>query len=141
MKATAIRSARFSHTGQLSGPVLSWVDVFISKLSKLVITIAAGSLTNIYKETLSEGLKLQKDQSYFRAATQLPGELYVILLFAACGIICFRLHLTDLWEGLPGVVASHDYSPAAQRLALRLLFAAYVMKPQLNPFCPWAEDR
>lgn len=118
LKATAIQSARFSHTGQLSGPVLSWVDVFISKLCKLVITIAAGSFTNTYKETLSEGLKLQKDQSYFRAATQLP----------------------DHWEGLPGVVASHEYSPAAQRLALRLLFAAYVMKPQLNPFCPWVGD-
>lgn len=53
----------------------------------------------------------------------------------------FRLYFTDHWEGLPGVVASHDYSPAAQRLALRLLFAAYVMKPQLTSFCPWVGDR
>lgn len=48
---------------------------------------------------------------------------------------------SEKWQSMSNIIASNEASPAAQRLALRLLFAAYVIGPQLTARNPWIEAR
>jgi hypothetical protein len=52
------------------------------------------------------------------------------------GAIKFR---PDQWQSVAGVIASDHASPAAKRLALRLMFAVYIIGPQFNDYNPWRE--
>jgi hypothetical protein len=49
--------------------------------------------------------------------------------------------IPDKWDNLRDVLGSDDFSPAARRLALSLMFAAYVMETQLLHVQEWSEAR
>jgi hypothetical protein len=46
---------------------------------------------------------------------------------------------SEKWESMVNMIASNNTSPGVKRLALRLLFAAYVLGPQLTGRNTWIE--
>ena len=47
----------------------------------------------------------------------------------------------EKWQSMINIMASNNTSPATKRLALRLLFATYVMGPHLTGRIPWVDAR
>lgn len=104
----------------LHSTLVTWVDVLLASLSFATIAVAAATSEVQLDQGVSETIGLQKRHDSIRAATQLP----------------------DKWHKLALVVGSSNSSPAAKRIALCLLFAVYVIGPQLEATKsdPWAHD-
>lgn len=112
--------------------VISWVDILLAKLSTFALTVAAGFSCEILVHE-SKFMRSQREEDCVRASTQLPGVSHCRL---------FNTHteaLLERWQSLTDVMVSKTQSPAAIRLALRLLFAVYVMGPQLSGRQCWAD--
>ncbi|KAG6879742.1 hypothetical protein C0992_012345 [Termitomyces sp. T32_za158] len=97
--------------------VVCWVDLVLAKLATFIFLVAAGLVPHFSTLNDSNLLRSQREDDSVHAATQLP----------------------ERWESLIEVVGSDTASPAAIRLATRLLFAALVMAPQLNDEKQWAD--
>lgn len=99
-----------------SSSVICLLDVVLAKLGLLVLNVTGGFSPNLQAPFL-ESMRLHREEDAVRAAAQLP----------------------EKWQSMSNIIASNEASPAAQRLALRLLFAAYVIGPQLTARNPWIE--
>ncbi|KAF8912803.1 hypothetical protein CPB84DRAFT_1957224 [Gymnopilus junonius] len=96
---------------QFTLTVVTWVDEFLAKLSSLVCTVAAGTTLVTHSVPFhSDSIGLQKRNDAILAASQLP----------------------ETWNDVKRVLGSDNSSPAARRIALSLMFAIYVMRPQLT---------
>ncbi|KDR85134.1 hypothetical protein GALMADRAFT_324437 [Galerina marginata CBS 339.88] len=114
------RSAPLRIKAPKDSTVQTWVDVFLARLSLLVGPIAFGTIRIDYPGPIcQETIKLQKQDDAVHATSQLP----------------------ENWHDLKFVIGSHNFSPAAKRIALSLLFAVYVMGPQLTFFGSWQRPR
>ncbi|KAF5377507.1 hypothetical protein D9615_005280 [Tricholomella constricta] len=89
--------------------IVCWVDVVLAKLSMFILHVAGG-FSRHPLAPCSEFIQYQREEDCVKAATQMP----------------------EKWESVIDVIGSNKTSPAAIRLATRLVFAAYVMAPQLN---------
>ncbi|KAJ7169676.1 hypothetical protein C8R46DRAFT_1089624 [Mycena filopes] len=99
-----------------SGAVVCWVDGILSKLGDVTIAVASGVSLDVTLPLFAGSDSDLRAEDGLRAASQLPSD----------------------WHSVIEVVASERSSPAAKRLALRLLFSASVLGPFL---CPWRERR
>ncbi|KAG6901915.1 hypothetical protein C0995_006753 [Termitomyces sp. Mi166 len=99
--------------------VVCWVDVVLARLSTFILLVAQGLLPRLSRLDDSNLLRSQREDDSLHAATQLP----------------------ERWENITNVIGSSTASPAAIRLATRLLFAALIMAPQLNGEKQWADFR
>jgi hypothetical protein len=123
-KFSSIGARSYPHNKLSSATIISWVDVVLAKLGNFILSVASGLSHGLHNHT-SGYLQYQRDEDGIRAATQLPG----ISIFTYQAYLRLT-RFPEKWESLMGVVASNQASPAAKRLALRLLFAAYVMCPR-----------
>lgn len=74
--------------------------------------------------------------------TSMPPPNFQVPSFAPAPFYFIPIDLTsERWENLIDVVGSDTTSPAAIRIATRLLFAALIMSPQLNDEKQWADLR
>ncbi|KAF8622240.1 hypothetical protein AX15_007179 [Amanita polypyramis BW_CC] len=92
-----------------------WTDVVLAKLSLMSIALATGIYPDELGVPSSNSLICQQRHNYILAAMQLP----------------------ESWSSIFSVVTSHNSSPAAKRVALRLLYTVYVLGSQLNDYDPW----
>ncbi|PFH54608.1 hypothetical protein AMATHDRAFT_161 [Amanita thiersii Skay4041] len=84
------------------------VDAVLARISSLSILVACGSHDEDFGVSIHQ-------QHCLLAAAQLPGR----------------------WSSVICVITSHSSSPAAKRIALRLLYAAYVLGGHLIQYDPW----
>ncbi|TFY52613.1 hypothetical protein EVJ58_g9913 [Rhodofomes roseus] len=104
-------AAREVHVGMASSAVVCWVDVVFAKLGEAITTVAAGSPPSTDQSAdLHASMQKQFESHLLRAATQLPST----------------------WSALPTVLSAAHASPAACRLAMRLLYGIYVLRPYLQ---------
>ncbi|TFK76964.1 hypothetical protein BDN72DRAFT_890754 [Pluteus cervinus] len=96
-----------------------WVDVLLSKLGKFSLALAKGFIHDAEDQVIGPTIHLQRENDSIKAATQLP----------------------EYWTHFPSLLASGKLSRAAQRLSLRLIFAVYIMAPQLSGSSPWTENQ
>ncbi|KAG2077159.1 hypothetical protein BDR04DRAFT_650516 [Suillus decipiens] len=89
--------------------IISWVDGILAKLGDVVSCVASAMHDRYFEDELPEALRKRREEDNLRAAAQLP----------------------DRWDSVPSVLTSAKASPAAKRLALRLLVSRYVLQPQL----------
>ncbi|KAG2149856.1 hypothetical protein BD769DRAFT_1381585 [Suillus cothurnatus] len=89
--------------------IISWVDAVLAKLGDVVSCVASAMHDRYLDEELPEALRKRREEDNLRAAAQLP----------------------DRWDSVPSILTSEKASPAAKRLALRLLVSQYVLQPQL----------
>ncbi|CAK5277325.1 unnamed protein product [Mycena citricolor] len=92
--------------GVSSGPIVCWVDSFLSKISDALGMVATGLQITWY---FPGSLELREEEG-LRIASQIPLN----------------------WSDVPEILVSEQASPAAKRLALRLIFSSYVVGPQLR---------
>lgn len=121
-------AAQSASTTNSSTILVCWVDVVLAKLSLLSLNVASG-----LSPKLHGALTDYRERDCVQAATQLPG----ILFSYGFGI---QLNFSDNWQSVISVVGSSKTSPAAKRLALRLVYAAYVLGPQLRGEYPWGHS-
>lgn len=116
--------------------VVCWVDHVIAKLGDvtLVLLRSVSARAESVEDALHTILK-HRDESALHAASQLPREWFIMEIA--------RSHMcpTDSLEDTLTLVGSEHASPAAIRLALRLLYAVYVIGPQLGSGSPWTDNR
>ncbi|KAG1826091.1 uncharacterized protein BJ212DRAFT_1475431 [Suillus subaureus] len=89
--------------------IISWVDAVLARISDVVSCVASAMHDRYFDDELPEILRKRREEDNLRAATQLP----------------------DRWDSVPSILTSEKASPAAKRLALRLLVSRYVLQPQL----------
>ncbi|KAG1757425.1 hypothetical protein EDB19DRAFT_1900951 [Suillus lakei] len=89
--------------------IISWVDAVLAKLGDVVSRVASAMYDRYFDDNLPEALRKRREEDNLRAAAQLP----------------------DRWDSVPSILTSEKASPAAKRLALRLLISRYVLQPQL----------
>lgn len=89
--------------------IVCWVDVLLAKLSDAIV-MAAGDGTQLSDIQHSEEWYLQREDDNLRAASQLPSQ----------------------WDSIKRLLASRQVSPAARRLALRLIFGVCIILPSLG---------
>ncbi|KAG1848244.1 hypothetical protein F4604DRAFT_1935487 [Suillus subluteus] len=89
--------------------IISWVDAVLARLGDVVSCVASAMHDRYFDDELPEPLKERREEDNPRAAAQLP----------------------DRWDSVPSILTSEKASPAAKRLALRLLVLRYVLQPQL----------
>ncbi|KAG2368290.1 hypothetical protein BDR07DRAFT_1372319 [Suillus spraguei] len=89
--------------------IISWVDAVLAKLGDVVSCVASAMHDRCFDDELPEALRKRREEDNLRAAAQLP----------------------DRWDSVPSVLTSAKASPAAKRLALRLLVSRYILQPQL----------
>ncbi|KAG1867910.1 hypothetical protein DFJ58DRAFT_742852 [Suillus subalutaceus] len=89
--------------------IISWVDAVLARLGDVVSCVASAMHDRYFDDELPEALKKRREEDNLRAAAQLP----------------------DRWDSVPSILMSEKASPAAKRLALRLLVSRYVLQPQL----------
>jgi hypothetical protein len=112
--------------------VVCWLDVVLAKLGLFVLNVAGGFSPSLQAPFL-EYMRLHREEDAVRAAAQLPGICFLDAVIQF-GFICMS---SEKWQSMVNTIASNNASPATKRLALRLLFAAYVMGPQLSGRNPW----
>ncbi|KAG7099352.1 hypothetical protein E1B28_001208 [Marasmius oreades] len=95
--------------------VVCWVDNLLAKLSEITSLMAGGLVRSTQSETTF--LTRRREHDTLVAATQLP----------------------DDWSSVASVLDAPHSSPAARRLALRLLFAAFMVGPWLSGSDPWSD--
>lgn len=103
-------AARLIAPGTAPSVVVCWVDVILTKLSDATLVVVSGTHSDLSSTQAFNSLHKQQEDDAIRAATQLPRR----------------------WDAVPDLLASEHASPALARLALRLLFAAYTVHPQLT---------
>jgi hypothetical protein len=113
----------------------SAADVALAKLGYFVLNVAAGFSLSVQAPFL-EYMRLHREEDAVRAAAQLPG-----IRFRLTTLFGPEYMSPEKWQSMINTVASNTTSPAARRLALRLLFGAYVMVPQLTGRSPWNDVR
>ncbi|KIJ68301.1 hypothetical protein HYDPIDRAFT_24595 [Hydnomerulius pinastri MD-312] len=89
--------------------IVCWVDVILAKLGDVSTLVATGFHRNSPDQTLPDVLQAQRQEDNLRAAMQLP----------------------DSWDHISSILSSERASPAARRLAIRLMFGQYVLRPGL----------
>ena len=127
-----------SNPRNLGSLVVTWVDNLLANLAVLIVNIAsAPAPANLPQASASEAIQLQTRHDMIRASAQLPGNDLI------SPVRSFANKILDKWDDLRIVLGSDDFSPAARRLALSLMFAAYVMEAQLAGVQSrsWAECR
>ncbi|KAG2121069.1 uncharacterized protein F5147DRAFT_664191 [Suillus discolor] len=90
--------------------IISWVDAVLARLGEVVSCVASAMHDRYFDDKLPEALRKRREEDNLRAAAQLP----------------------DRWDSVPSILTSEKASPAAKRLALRLLVSRYVLQPQLT---------
>ncbi|KAF8203691.1 hypothetical protein BJ912DRAFT_207243 [Pholiota molesta] len=91
--------------------ILTWVDELLARLHPVILTLAPGPYLPDYENTgIAQSIQSQKRDDILRATIQLP----------------------EKWADIHIVIGSADFSPATKRIATSLLFAAYVIQPQLK---------
>ncbi|KAF8898595.1 hypothetical protein BD779DRAFT_22422 [Infundibulicybe gibba] len=105
--------------GASRSAVICWVDVVLAKLGSFALNFAGGFSPEFRDEPISITLRSRWEGECVRAASQLPQQ----------------------WTSVVHVITSTHASPAAKRLSLRLMFAAYVMGPQLKGNDSWGDTR
>ncbi|KAG1801472.1 uncharacterized protein HD556DRAFT_880710 [Suillus plorans] len=90
--------------------IISWVDAVLARLGDVVSFVASAMHDRYFDDKLPEALRKRREEDNLRAAAQLP----------------------DRWDSVPSILTSEKASPAAKRLALRLLVSRYVLQPQLT---------
>ncbi|KAJ6574902.1 hypothetical protein B0H19DRAFT_1126284 [Mycena capillaripes] len=90
--------------------VICWVDSILHKLGDVTIAVASGISSDLTTPLLPGSTQFRAEDG-LRAASQLPSN----------------------WSSVAGLIASDQASPAAKRLALRLTFAAFILRPCLYP--------
>ncbi|KAG1889647.1 uncharacterized protein F5891DRAFT_965376, partial [Suillus fuscotomentosus] len=90
--------------------IISWVDAVLARLGEVVSFVASAMNDRYFDDKLPEALRKRREEDNLRAAAQLP----------------------DRWDSVPSILTSEKASPAAKRLALRLLVSRYVLQPQLT---------
>ncbi|PBL00741.1 hypothetical protein ARMGADRAFT_1160030 [Armillaria gallica] len=89
--------------------IVCWVDVLLAKLADAIIMVA-GNGSQLSGVQHSEEWHLQREDDNLRAASQLPSQ----------------------WASVKRVLTSKQASPAARRLALRLIFGVCIILPSLG---------
>ncbi|KAG2159577.1 uncharacterized protein EDB93DRAFT_1073996 [Suillus bovinus] len=89
--------------------IISWVDAVLARLGDVALCVASAMHDRYFDDELPEALRKRREEDNLRAAAQLP----------------------DRWDSVPSILTSEKASPAAKRLALRLLVSRYVLQPQL----------
>ncbi|KAG2350516.1 hypothetical protein BDR05DRAFT_27310 [Suillus weaverae] len=89
--------------------IISWVDAVLARLGDVVSCVASARHDRYLDDELPEALRKRREEDNLRAAAQLP----------------------DRWDCIPSILTSEKASPAAKRLALRLLVSRYILQPQL----------
>ncbi|KAK0208610.1 hypothetical protein DFS33DRAFT_1380120 [Desarmillaria ectypa] len=89
--------------------IVCWVDVLLAKLAD-TIAMVAGDGRQLSDIQHSDEWHLQREEDNLRAASQLPSQ----------------------WDSVKRVITSKQVSPAARRLALRLIFGVCIILPSLG---------
>ncbi|KAK0456202.1 hypothetical protein EV421DRAFT_1919738 [Armillaria borealis] len=89
--------------------IVCWVDILLVKLADAIIMVA-GDGSQLSGVQHSEEWHIQREDDNLRAASQLPSQ----------------------WDSVKRVLTSKQASPAAKRLALRLIFGACIILPSLG---------
>ncbi|OJA10801.1 hypothetical protein AZE42_00303 [Rhizopogon vesiculosus] len=90
--------------------VVSWVDAILARLGDVASRVACAMHDGYPNDDIPEALRKRREEDNLRAAAQLPGAR---------------------WDSIPLTLTSEKASPAAKRLAIRLLVSLYVLQPQL----------
>ena len=106
--------------------VVCWVDVILVRLAEAVTVLVGDPRSPNPDKPLLATLERQMEGEALRAATQLPGALIYSWFI---GTQAHRY--TERWSDVVNVLSSENASPAALRLAVRLLFAVHVLRPRL----------
>lgn len=114
--------------GTIIPTTVCWVDLLLSKLGDIIVSIARGSSTLMSSATAFSSLEKQRESDALRVATQLPGKSYVLGIMVTVQLFCFE----GKWMDVHCVLSAQQASPAVQRLALQLIFGVYVMGPQIG---------
>jgi hypothetical protein len=137
-------AARALSPGATISTVVCWVDAVLAHLGEAAMKVAHARIRRQDHSEHHHGLenlRRQSEDNNLRAAAQLPGKAHR-KHDGTSGVtesICMYAH-TEKWQSVPGVISSELASPAAKRLALRLTFAIYVIRPQFVDCDPWYDD-
>ncbi|KAK2461808.1 hypothetical protein APHAL10511_006271 [Amanita phalloides] len=94
---------------------ICWTEVILANLSLLSVALASGACPDELTIQTTNSLMRQRQHNYILAAAQLP----------------------DSWSSIFQMLNAHYASPAARRLALRLLYSVYVFGRRLIDYNPW----
>ena len=113
-----------------TSPVICWVDLVLARCGEAALALAstrstAAPLVSTPLQTLAE----HKERMSLYAALQLPGKHRTLLSRPPHSIF---QGLTEQWSDIVDMIASDYASPAAIRLAIRLVFAVYVLPLDLR---------
>jgi hypothetical protein len=110
--------------------ILTWVDELLARLHPVILTLAPGPYLPDYENTgIAQSIQSQKRDDILRATIQLPGMTQSSSLSS---LMLIRSQCAEKWADIHIVIGSADFSPATKRIATSLLFAAYVIQPQLK---------
>ncbi|KAH8120101.1 hypothetical protein DFH11DRAFT_1558304 [Phellopilus nigrolimitatus] len=114
--SSAAENIDFEHSGQA---VVCWIDFFFAYFTDM-ISFVAGKQDKVKMSIapFPASLQRQRHEENLRVACQLPREIH----------------------SFPNVLRSRYASPAAKRLALTILFAAFVVRPDIEDCDPWSES-
>ena len=122
-----IRRRRFPFSTTVA---ICWTDVVLANLGLFSVALTSGVCPDGLTATNTNGLICQQQHNYFLAAAQLPGgSVY------GCHIRLTRE--SEHWLHVHSMTTLHRSSPAAKKLAIRLLHAVYVLGAQLNDYDTW----
>ncbi|THH10939.1 hypothetical protein EW145_g1007 [Phellinidium pouzarii] len=114
--SSAMENTEFYHGDQA---VICWIDFFFVYFADMILTISSGQQkANSLEDTLPYSIQKQKEEEKLRVACQLP----------------------HVWPNFPNILQSRHASPAVKRLALSILFAAYVIRPDIECCDPWSKS-
>ncbi|ESK98335.1 hypothetical protein Moror_85 [Moniliophthora roreri MCA 2997] len=97
--------------------ILCWCDIVLAKVSDIAALLAGD---------LSQSSESSANSTFLRK--QLEHDNLVA-----------TSHLPDTWHSIAAVLTDTHYSPAAKRLALRLLFSAFCVGPWLTGTDTWSD--
>ncbi|KAL4064955.1 hypothetical protein V8B97DRAFT_1195150 [Scleroderma yunnanense] len=101
----SLSRAMATRTFKPNSAVVCWVDILLAKLGTLSTFFASDFCISLPGRALPDVLQAQQLDDSTRAAIQLP----------------------DDWDTVPSLLTSSRASPAAKRLAARLLFGSHVL--------------
>lgn len=112
-----------------SATVITWVDVLMAKLGKAIVIAAIGF--SFPAAELPPGIQHFMQEDALRAAAQLPRKTQTY--FQTCGLYSWHI---GKWEDVASLLdLAEGASPGARRLAMRLMFATYIMSSSLMGSC------
>ncbi|KAI5122561.1 hypothetical protein M0805_004780 [Coniferiporia weirii] len=114
---SALEEVDLDHEDQT---IICWIDIFFTYFTDIVSIVAGGQRkAGNLASSIPKSLQKQKQEESLRVACQLP----------------------QMGDRLPDILQSQHASPAVKRLSLAVLFAAFVVRPDIEDCDPWLESR